>query len=489
MPEFMVQEQPNEGWSRRTMTTVLALFLVAALIRFYQLGTWSFWADEVATLRDAKNLANVKFYPIGYALIGWWTSMFSESEFAARFVPALAGALTVPLLYIVGYRMFSERVGMFAALFLMLSTYHLFFSQFARYYTLLMLFSLLAMWLLWEGFSRNNTNGVLVGLFCLSISFLTHWSAALLIPAVAVWLLLEWKAGALSRGRNRRNILILLIPALVLGVLLIPAVLMFLKGWGVHDGFSLKRAALAAAKLAYRYEITVGFCAIVGAWMMWAIRDRRLRWILCYGILPPLLLIIFIGFSQGGSRFGIVALPAILLLAAYAIDLMLQSLRGKRRIMVGAVLALCLFSMAAKDVAYFTREMGQRPRWREAVAYTLERAGEHEGMSFLGKPSAALLAHYGSHSPAYEKIYGAGSDRKPCYVGSASAYPKYRYLLIEHTPNVAPSPKALQWITANMKLEKEWPLRIGPFGMLDYSISLYSRPVSLLSMPTDDESD
>ena len=52
-----------------------------------------------------------------------------------------------------------------------------------------------------------------------------------------------------------------------------------------------------------------------GAILMLKERDRRMKWLLAYAVAPVVLVAVFVGFSQGGSRFGIVALPAVILLA------------------------------------------------------------------------------------------------------------------------------------------------------------------------------
>jgi uncharacterized membrane protein len=97
------------------------------------------WSDEIATLRKAQNLFNVKRYPIGYALMGWFLRLFGDGEFAARHHPALVGTLSAPAIYPAGRRLFNERAGIIAGGLQTLSSYHLFFSQLVRYHTLVML--------------------------------------------------------------------------------------------------------------------------------------------------------------------------------------------------------------------------------------------------------------------------------------------------------------------------------------------------------------
>jgi hypothetical protein len=84
-----------------------------------------------------------------------------------------------------------------------------------------------------------------------------------------------------------------------------------------------------------------------------------------------------------------------------------------------------------------------------------------------------IVTYYGVRHRGYEKcvpvtgstVHDLSSDAAPI---------RYGYALIEHTSNVAPSPEGLRRRTAGLTLEKRWPLYVGPLGLLDYTISLYS---------------
>ena len=482
MPELRPAESDAKGRFRRTVFVASALFLFACALRFFRLGAWSFWSDEIATLRDAQDLRGVIGYPVGYALIGWVVSLGGASELVARIVPAVAGAATVPVLYLIGRRIFSNRAGWLAAIFLALSTYHLFFSQFARYYTLLVLIGLLAMWALYCGIERNRKRWLLAGLFLLGIAFWTHWSAGLLVPAVVVYLI--WSAAGADRpkGLVRANVALLLAPVVIGGIILAPATLRFLAGWTGTAGFSVRRAGWTVAKLLYRMEIAAILCAGAGAWMMLRRRDRRVKWLLAFGVVPPMLAVLFVGFSKGGSRFGIVSLPAVMLLAGAALDLMLKGLPDKRRKLVYVVAGLVVFSMGMKDIAYFTTEKGQRPRWREAAGYTAELIRARGERYLVYAPSPHVVRHYTiNHSqPPLEVRKGSLGS---LLLTGPPLPPRRIYWLVEHVANVAPPASLIAEAEKVAKLERRWPLRVGPFKALDYSISLYSRyepPISTL---------
>ena len=468
-PEWNYDDLPERGVSRRELATAAGIFALAVILRLFRLGEWSFWADELATLRDAQDLGAVIGYPVGYALIGWTVRTLGTSEFTARLVPALAGAAAAPCVYVIGRGLFSHRTGALAALFLSLSTYHLFFSQFARYYTLLVVLALAAMWAVFTAFERNSAGRLLVGLVLLALAFWTHWSAALLVPAMAVYLL--WSARGRQRpvGMNRRNVSMLLCPLALAGVLLLPGVLSFLRGWSSGVGFSARAAALTAAKLLYRMEAPLVACAAAGAWVLLRSHDRRAKWLLCFAAAPPVAAVVFVGFSQGGSRFGIISLPAVAILAGAALDWLVENVPRGRRKLVYVVVALVVSSMVMKDVVYFTREMGQRPRWREAGGQVVPSPG--------GVPGRII-----STSPALVRYY-AGVDCVDLRTLSAEALETFlstetggegpTHVLVEHAANVAPTRAQQDVLHRRAVVVARWPLRVGPLGGLDYSITLY----------------
>jgi len=443
--------------------TATLLLLAAGLIRFWKLGAWSFWADEVFTLRDAQSLRNVISYPVGYALIGLAVRLFGTGEFAARLIPAVAGALTVPALYFLGKKLFSHRVGLISAALLALSCYHIYYSQYARYYTLLVLFGTLAMWAAFLGIERNNVKLLAAAVLLLLLAFLTHWTAALLLPALALTCLWFTRGEERPRGVCARSMLILFGPFLAGGLAIAPQLIGFVSQWGEEASFSIFRSGLLVLKLVDRIEPAVLICGAVGAWVLLIERDYRVKWLLPFALVPPAVVTVFVAFSKGGSRFAIVSVPAFVLLAGVGLDRLIFT-AGRRHRKVGWVLvALVVFSLGLKDARYFTVERGQRPRWREAVDYVTKK---HPGATVVaGTP--AIFQHY-SGSPAR-----ALAEMDAPSIRAALAPAENRppiVFIVEHVANVRPTPEQLEAIQEHTTLEKSFPLHV---RFLDYTISVY----------------
>ena len=259
----------------------------------------------------------------------------------------------------------------------------------------------------------------------------------------------------------------------VAGVALLPAVWGFVGGWGEGAGFSLRRIGLTGLKLGWRLEPAVLLFAAAGGAVLLRERHRAVKWLLSYTVLPLAAAPVFVGFSQGGSRFGIVALPAVALLAGGAVDRFFAAARGKGKALLWCALGLAVFAMGMKCVAYFTVEYGQRPRWREAGA--MAQQGGLASSGYLISTSPAMLEHYGGGLSVLSGVIPLAAvpdeelARYLAWDGTTKGTPAF--VFIEHVANVAPSAEQWKIIRQYAKKVKEWPVRVGP---LDYTVSVYA---------------
>lgn len=130
---------------------LVVVTLVAAVLRFHNLGDASLWRDEAATWQEAQGsfldiiraTAADNYPPLHNLLVALSMRFFGDGEWALRLPSALCGVLAVPALYWVG-RMASGRLaGLFAALLLAFSYFHIWQSENARGYALMALAAIL----------------------------------------------------------------------------------------------------------------------------------------------------------------------------------------------------------------------------------------------------------------------------------------------------------------------------------------------------------
>jgi mannosyltransferase len=180
-------------WRPTATRTLLALTVFAAVLRFATLDVQSLWLDESATMilvhrglfGMLSHLSSSESAPPLYYVLVWaWTKLFGAGALGFRSLSAVAGTLTVPVLYAAGRRV-SPRVGLWAAALAAVNPAMYYYSQEARCYALLILFGAVA-FVAWqralEAPSRRRL-ALWAGISILAL--LTHYFAAFLFIAEA----------------------------------------------------------------------------------------------------------------------------------------------------------------------------------------------------------------------------------------------------------------------------------------------------------------
>lgn len=130
---------------------LIAIVTFAAFLRFLDIGSESYWLDEIVMVRLAgdslsaivEELRDTANPPVYILLSYAWAQMFGTSEAATRSLSALAGVTSILMIYLVGREMYSRKVGVLAALIMALSTFQVWYSQEYRYYAVFQLTALM----------------------------------------------------------------------------------------------------------------------------------------------------------------------------------------------------------------------------------------------------------------------------------------------------------------------------------------------------------
>jgi mannosyltransferase len=188
---------------------IVLLTVVGGLLRGFRIGANSLWVDEIATLtivslpfhEIAGAAADVNFCPpLYFWLVHGVVSWLGISESSLRLVSAVAGTLTVPVAWILARELTGSRgVAVLCAALLALNPLHIWYSQEARAYALLMWLGSGALCFLvlaartkavahWAGFAA-----------CMTAVLLTHTTGPVILVVAWVWALLSPRPGALLR--------------------------------------------------------------------------------------------------------------------------------------------------------------------------------------------------------------------------------------------------------------------------------------------------
>ncbi len=130
---------------KRTLWMLLAILILASLLRFYLLDAQSFWNDEGTSARVAeRSLPLITAAAMGdihpplyYYALHFWRGLWGASELALRSLSAALGVILVGLIYLLGRQLFDEFAALLAAFIAAVNPFQVYYSQEARMYILL----------------------------------------------------------------------------------------------------------------------------------------------------------------------------------------------------------------------------------------------------------------------------------------------------------------------------------------------------------------
>ena len=167
---------------KKVFFILIAILGFGAILRFYNLEKKPFWYDETVTLRESSSPSLYKAItvnyeekiPPGYVILMYLVRKYiGGSEFILRFPSALAGVLSILIIFILSNKLYSYREGLMAAAFSSVSAFYVHCSQEARMYSFLVLFTMLSIlfWIILIKTVLKNTNAWLWGGYIFTAAF------------------------------------------------------------------------------------------------------------------------------------------------------------------------------------------------------------------------------------------------------------------------------------------------------------------------------
>ena len=351
------------------MQTVLlsVVLLFGTILRFWNLGQWSFWIDEAFTVRDAQNLSldswQVIPNPIPYLAVKLSILLAGSSEWGSRFIPCIVGIVSIPAVFGLGRTLFNWRVGLLSSAFVACSSWHLFWAQNARYPVFTFFFGVLTAWFFYTSLERDSTLlmiGALVSCLCLILS---HTLAVVIVPALAAYAVIC----LLEKSDRKRwlNLLIFFIPfAMPVLALALPQVHDYLfSGWGrnVWQRSPLYIVLTLVQGVSIPVAVTAFFAPIATRF------NRATLFLLCYAGIPLTLFLIASQLQNVAGYYLFWTTPAYFILAGVACERVSEATETQSGNILGILVpCVLLVTLLSQDYLYFKIENGGRPKWREA---------------------------------------------------------------------------------------------------------------------------
>lgn len=369
----------------RSWVLWLLLALALAALRFVRLGEWGFWVDEAFTLHDVEKLFGQHEGPrpkgnlLGLAFVGTIVRAFGADEWTARIGPAVLGALGIPLCFW-AFRPFVGRGrAAAAAAILAASSWHLYWSQNARFYTLAQDLALVSGGCLLRSLRSGSAGALGLALASGALAGLAHLSGWLVPVALGAATCLAPLCGfeldATARRTRRR--------LWAIGLALALAALPF--AWGLWSDYrSASPPPGGFVRAVGHYVLTTGYYvspvlgagALVGVAALALTRREPERSGEGLAALATVLALVATAVAATQAtvtaQYVFVLLPWIALLATGVLSgTSVPILRW------GWVLVLVLPGVA-RQVLYLTVRHGERPRWRDAYEYVWNQRDAHD---------------------------------------------------------------------------------------------------------------
>lgn len=393
-PQALLAPPPRQSATAFTAWHWAGLLLVTALaawLRTIGLGTYGMWVDEAHTWRDAtmplggpdgflatdRVLYSLSFFLLrGLLALGWIT----EDAASLRLPFVVVGIATIPLLAVCGRRLVGATASLLAALLLAVHPWHLFWSQNARGYAIVVLAAVVVADRALAFAQRERLRDLLLVWLAIALATLSHATGALLALGFLGYLLLR------GARLGRRGAAWLLVAAVGLGV----GLPWLVEEWAPFEGFLRSKGRPSLLHFvqtgAFYFRPLVLLAAGAGLWLLRIIggRDR----VLLLGSLAglPLFAVLVLGGTvvQTTARYAICTLPIVVWLAAFALVQVGSAAAGSARatsvvwrrwLIAMAAPLLLVGDLAAQAAAYHGEQHGQRARWAEAAAFLRDLGG------------------------------------------------------------------------------------------------------------------
>jgi uncharacterized membrane protein len=380
-----------------------AIVLGGSALRFYRLDAQSLWSDELSSWRQShqttisaviENGVRPTPYPPAYPVLLYFVEEHvGESEIALRFPSAVAGMLSIIAIFLLAKQLYSVREAILAAGLMAFSYQPIYYSQEARAYSLLLLFSILSSHLCFrlreqlEARDRVSASTASAYVACaVTTQYLHHFGLLLVaIQLVALGALFAFRPRALAR--------IVAISAAII-VAYLPWTRYLIEDFGEGHDY-LPRPGLRSIGEFWRFMyfdtsgllawfVALLFCIAAWRWIV----DRRHAddgdfnaWIRS----PTTLLIAWLVVPFGlaylrsltsspilNNRNLIISLPAAVLLLARALTCVLRTDR-LQVLVASAIAAVLIYGPFIKGGYY---RYPRKEQFREAAAEVAARSAE-----------------------------------------------------------------------------------------------------------------
>lgn len=355
---------------------IVAILAVATAMRLFTLGYSDLWQDEYFTALFYEERALKLQNSLTYIAIYVSQTFLGENAFALRLPSLIFGVLGIYFTYLLGKELKSARVGLLAALFLAILPWHLFHSQYARYYTAVLLFTAVSHWLFLLSL-RKGSFLLFVGAGLAAVLGLSSHITSVLAPFSL------WVVCAICHLFYREQLSTTAAPLIrlgfwigaVIGLAMVPPMIYVLLNW--LDGFH--EWTRSPAQQIFKYYEETGAILLFTAFSVLILQKstKKLEYtyvVIATGIPITISIIGALFVSIRGDYAICYVIPAVVG-AAYAVDSLRESPRFGPFLALLSVLLIAAFA-APRLLSHYTDRTSEYARMATNYLLTNRQEGD-----------------------------------------------------------------------------------------------------------------
>jgi predicted membrane-bound mannosyltransferase len=359
--------------------TALALITaIAAALRLYKLGEWSYFIDELRTWESAlAHYTQSLDSPLAFGRHVFWVitrfsfDLLGVNTISVRLFPCIFGILAIPALYFPIKKVFDTRIALLTVFMLAIAPWHIYMSQMGRWYTLHILFMFFSLISFFMFIEHNKSKYFVLYVLCFYLAFSIHLTGGFVPMAAGAYLLLLLSLPKFNNGKfSNKRLATLLVFHVAVALLLLPKAIQFITDWTVQEELSGSWGGDFALKLLYHVTPSVMVVALAGLGVLLKRNDRRGLFLAVY-CLVPLLILSFAALVElnVSARYLLFLLPAVLAAASFGCIYLMEQLRKNELVLGVAIVSMTILPALQTGYLYFTSEYGYRDRLNEAMQF------------------------------------------------------------------------------------------------------------------------
>jgi hypothetical protein len=400
-----------ENFNRDFYLSVI-LLLLAFSSRIYGISDWSFVGDEYPTVRYAAERIYSLINPAYYVLVLGSFGLFGVTEWSARLPAFLLGVASVPVFYLTWRNIVSQNTAFIGALLIIFSGWHLFYSQYSRFYTGVFLFGSLAYFFYYRAVQSDSIKLLFWGVGANLVAILFHITSALIAASFAVFCAIILLIKPNTNPNFSKRIAIIFLAATVIGgLILMPLLWDKLIARGqliVGFGNPMKLVLQFVADT----QLPIALTSLFGLFLL--IKNDKLKGgFFALGIGIPLLIIIVCSIIAAvSSRYIFYTLPLVLILSAYFCDQIQQILKNhyKNTLIPHLLTILVIACLLPQTVSHYVGRNSLN--FREVVSFIENNYQPGDRILSYVQGGEYGFNRYANRNYVLEKRYGGNPYRK-----------------------------------------------------------------------------